>query len=222
MLIGKKTIGTIGIMSGLPAVLEEFNWSLNRMLAYSHDYICGKDQRIEVVRSSHSFHSLARNNLVEQAQGDWLLQLDTDHSFEPDLLARLLHRLYKEDSEEYRIGNIAGLYLHKHPPYNPTLWGWTGVGEQAAYISDWPDDEILEVGVAGTGCLLTRSWVFGQIKERLNEDPFTTDGHVGEDFAFFRRCRKLNINTICDPTIECPHLKIVPLTLETHYPKEKR
>lgn len=225
MLHNKRVIGTIGIMAGLPCNLEEFSWSYGNLIDYSNHYVCGPQERIELVKSAHSFHILARNQMADAMEGEWLLQLDMDHSFEPDLLARLLNLMNKYDRPDYRVGVVGGLYLHKQPPYNPTIWQFTGQEDQTVPILNWPEGEVLEVGVIGTGALLVKRWVFDRIEKELGEKPFSVSeykGLVGEDFAFARRCRKLGIPMLVDPRIEGHHAKVTRLTVEAHYRPEDR
>lgn len=220
MLHGKKVIGTVGLMCGLPSVLTEFAESMIQMVDFNGHYVCGPNQRIKYLKTGHSFHSIARNDLVDSIEGDWLLQLDTDHAFDPDLLARLLLRMNKYDADV-----VGGFYLHKKPPYNPTIWGFIGDDDKAAYQTDWPTGEILEVGVVGTGCLLARRQVFERIVDELGEHPFSTAEYshtIGEDFAFARRCKKLGIRIIVDPEVECHHLYVERLSVAKHYPEGSR
>jgi glycosyltransferase involved in cell wall biosynthesis len=176
---------------------------------------------IHYTRTQHSFHSVARNDLVKEMRGDWILMLDTDHQFEPDILARLLNRM-----NQLQVDVITGMYLHRAPPFGPTLWMYSdGVGTPKQ-LASWPQvggadgTEAIQVDVAGAGCLLVKKQVFMRIRDELGEEPFSTrefDGTVGEDFAFFRRLHKLGIVAVCDPRIECHHIYMKPLSAKEDY-----
>jgi hypothetical protein len=190
------------MIAGLPSNLAAFTLSLARMVDYNCRYLCGPNQYIEIMATEHAFHEVARNKLASQAQGDWLFQIDMDHN---DV--------------------VTGLYLHRRPPYSPTIWHWVDdESTNYAFLADWPKGEIMEIGVAGAGCLLVRNKVFKRMYDELGEQPFSTkefktsaDDLIGEDFAFFRRCRKLGIRVCCPTYVECHHLEVRALGAETDY-----
>lgn len=211
MIQSKMPIGTVGLMLGLPAVLSEFMWSYGNMIAYSADYVAGPNQYINLDRAPHSFHSVARSHLAKCCMGDWILMLDTDHSFEPDLLARLLNA-----SKVYQAPVVSGMYLMKNHPHLPTIWKIDD-DLKKSQIVDWSPNEVLEIGAAGAGCLLIHRWVLDKITEELGEEPFSTSefpGTVGEDFAFFYRLKRIGIKPVVVPWIECNHLLVHPLSVE--------
>ncbi len=218
MLSSKKPVGTVGVMSGLPCVLEQFTWSMIQMVAYTRDYLCSNDEYVHYARTEHSFHSAARNDLVKGMVGNFLLQLDTDHSFDPDLLCRLANA-----SRAYQAPVICGLYLMKKPPYGPTLWQWDK-DMNKSQLADWGEKDVLEIGAAGAGCLFVHRWVFDKIRDELNEEPFSTSeypGTFGEDFAFFARLRRIDVKPVVVPWIECHHLLVKPLRVDEDYDRSK-
>lgn len=198
MLYGRKPIGTVVFMGGVPATPTAFTRSWGKMLAYCYEYVLEPNERLHIDEATFSFHSWARNSLVERMLGDWLFMLDTDHEFEPDLLARLLHRINVFD-----IDVICGLYQFKTPPHSPVLYSWHDGGHVP--LAGWKGD-IIEIGAAGGGCLLVRRKVFDRIREELKEGPFDVVGQGGEDFGFFGRLKRLGIKAYCDTRVECPHL----------------
>lgn len=220
MLYGKRFVGTVAPMTGLPSLLTDFFWSYSQMVEFNCEHLVGPRERIRYLRPRHSYHTVARNEISKEFQGEWLLMLDTDHSFEPDLLARLLHVM-----RTYQADVVSGLYLHKHHPCNPALWHYQE-GKGFAPLVAWPKGEVMEVDCAGAGCLLIHRRVFDRIYGELGEDPFSTvefdrgGGVTGEDFAFFKRLRKLGIKACCPTYIECNHLKMVPLEYDKHFQEE--
>lgn len=209
MLYGRKPIGTVAYMGGVPAVATPFCRSWGKMLAYTYEYVLEQNERIHIDEASFSFHSWARNQLVERMAGDWLLMLDTDHEFEPDILGRLLHRM-----NVYDLDVVCGIYQFKTPPYSPVLFSWHGEpgNEGQVPLAGWGGD-IIEIGATGGGCLLVKRKVFDRIKAELNEGPFDVIGQGGEDFGFFRRLLRLGIKPYCDTRVECPHLMTRGVTL---------
>ncbi len=214
MLINRKIVGSVGPMFGLPSVLTSFAKSYAQMMVFSQQYVCGPDQAIHEVYPNHSYHPIARNEMARAALGEWLLFLDTDHAVPPDLLFRLLNAMRKFDADV-----VTALYLHKTGLKNPTLWKFDDDGSHHA-LGDWPRGEVLEVDCAGAGALLVKTAVFARVRDELGEEPFSTQEFrqvIGEDFAFFRRLRRLGIKTICPTRVECPHLAVRPLRMWEDY-----
>jgi hypothetical protein len=119
MLYHNKTIGTLAYMGGLPCNLEKFTWSWGQLIAFSAEYVCNPGERIHLLKSAVSHHQTARNQLAREFLGDWLLMLDMDHAFEPDLLARLLHRMHR-----YQLDVLSGLYCFRSETPSPVLYRW--------------------------------------------------------------------------------------------------
>ena len=105
MLLGRKVIGTVAFMGGVPAVLTDFARSWGKMIQYTMEFGCDANETIYLDDAPVSFHSWARNSLVDRMLGDWLFMMDTDHAFEPDLLVRMLHRM-----NEFKMDVLVGVY----------------------------------------------------------------------------------------------------------------
>lgn len=212
MLKGKVTVGTIAYMGGVPSNLEAFTWAWGQLIAYNADYLVDQNERIHYDRATVSYHSFARNNLSDKMRGDWLLMLDMDHQFEPDLAARLLNM-----ANWHGLDVLTGLYVYKQAPHNPVLF--TRRGDKVEYLGDWDKSaQVFEVGAAGAGCLFVRRSVFARIRAELDENPFEIRKCFSEDNSFFDRCHELGIKTWCCPMIESPHLAVRPFTLADYTP----
>jgi len=211
MILGNKFIGTIAYLGGLPAVLERFCWSWGQLIQYNTEYLCAPGQYVHYDRTTVSFHSFARNSLVDRMHGDWLLMLDTDHSPEPDLAVRMLSVMNKNN-----IDVLSALYLHKTPPHSPVLYQMEG--EEIKPIGDWDKSvTAFQIGSAGGGALMIRRKVFDRIRLELKDGPFDIEFPYGEDHSFFRRLRKLGIISYAAPRIESPHLMIRPVTYDEDF-----
>ncbi len=225
MLRGRKPVGTIAVMGGLPSLLEPFAWSLVQMIQYNNDYLCAPWESIHYIKSHISFHAAARNNLVDQMRGDWMLMLDTDHEFEPDICARMLTIFQGND-----LDILSALYLQKVPPFTPVIYQWN---EDTLFaIADWglkdenqdiPREKsarqksLIPVGSTGAGCLMVHRRVFEKIATELKQGPFDIINPFGEDHSFFKRCKDLGFKAYCAPFIECYHLRLQGLTYMNDY-----
>ncbi len=215
MRIGRTCLGSVMYLGGVPAVLEDFCHSWGQMIAFSCEGL-GHDEYIHFSRTKASLHDVARNFLANQMLGGWLLMLDTDHSFEPDLVLRMVDRL-----EICKIDVLTGLYQYKIPPYLPVLYQADGAFYRP--IASWrAEDEtslvkdIFPIDGCGGGCLLIRRSVFSRIKEELREEPFDRKFPLGEDLSFCKRCELLGIKIYCDARIECHHLQIRQTSLSDY------
>jgi len=212
MVISNKPIGTIGYLGGLPFVFEKFCWAFSQMVQYNTEYLCKPGQYVHYDRATASFHSFARNQLVDNMFGAWLLQLDADHAPEPDLACRMLNLM-----NLYEMDVLTALYLHKNPPYSPVLYQFSNDGESFLGIGDWDRSvTAIQIGSSGGGALLVRKHVFERIRNELKVSPFDIEHPYGEDHSFFRRCKKLGIDVWAAPKIESPHLAIKEVTLDDY------
>ncbi len=208
MIIGSKTLGTVSYLGGLPAVLEEFCWSWGQLVAYTSEW--AQPGLVHWERSKFSDHAPARNALTTRIVGEWLIQLDTDHVFEPDLVARLVHT-----ADKYGVDVLSGFYQMKTSPHVPVLFQWVGPEDAPGLqpLATWPPEvKVLEVGSAGAGCLFVRRGVFERVTTELGEQPFDKIFPYSEDHSFFLRLKRLNIPAYAALNIDYPHLRIGPVT----------
>ena len=201
----KRAIGTIAYPIGVPMAWDEFGWSFSQLAQFTQEHACKPGQFVNVDRFFVNDVVRARNGLVERMRGEWLLQLDADHAFEPDLCLRLLDRMERTG---YDI--VSGLYFDRHPPHGPLLWQRTTSGDYVR-VGEWPKVPFEIPGAVGAGCLLVRRQVFERILSELKEAPFDRRRGLDEDVSFFDRCYQLGIKGLCDPRIEHPHLSVRPI-----------
>lgn len=188
--------------------------SIAELLQFSQIKLCKPDEMILFNKGAVSYHELGRNQLVEEAEGDWLLQLDTDHVFAPDLLVRMLDLQGRLNAPV-----VSAIYQFKHPPHSPVAGVWTS-DKTLTPLLDWDRDaDAVEVGAVGAGALLVKRSVFKRIKTELGEAPFQITEGLSEDYSFCRRCRKLGIPIILTPKIESHHLIRSVLSVEDYRPK---
>lgn len=205
LLVGKRPVGTFAYI-GTGVGFDDFYWSFIQLVAMSYEYFIQPGTYVHIDHSCISGQITARNELVLKMQGDWLLQFDSDHQFDPDIAFRLLQLF-----EANNLDVLVGYYGYKSPPHNPVLYRY--VDGEYKNVTSWGtpglDVKLLPIDAAGGGCLLVRKRVFDAIKAEFKclpfspEAPFTTD-----DFSFFEKCRKLGIKSWCAPHIECKHLSI--------------
>ena len=73
--------------------------TLNCCFELNTEYFCGQGEIIHYDRATVSYHSFARNTLVERMEGDFLLMLDTDHILDSDekiIVSKMRKKLLKD------------------------------------------------------------------------------------------------------------------------------
>ena len=150
----------------------------------------------------------ARNQLVKYAREkggyDFVLWLDSDMTFEPDLLEKLL-----EDIEGRQA--VTGLCFGRRPPFNPCIYKELDVETEGKLITpyrtiydDYPRDSVFEVEACGFACVLMRMDMLEAMG--IYGVPFFPVAGLGEDLTFCWRARKLDIKFHCDSRLKIGHI----------------
>ena len=194
-----KTLIAIPCMD---VIETRFTECLTELLArYSAD-------EVEVKYLKASLVYDARNQLatyVTTVGGyDYVLWLDSDMTFKPDLLDRLL-----EDIEGRQA--VSGLCFGRRPPFKPCIYKKLDVTVSGQMIHpesenwfDYPRDQIFEVAACGFACVLMRVDVLEAMG--IYGVPFFPVGGLGEDLTFCWRARKLDIKFHCDSRLKIGHI----------------
>lgn len=212
--LGRKALGTVAYLGGLPAVLEAFTWSWGQMIQYNQELFCEGTDYIHYERAAISDHGPARNSLVSRFLGDWLIQMDTDHQFDPDIVARLVTL-----ADKYGVDVVSAVYQMKNPPHVPVLFQW--VGENALQPMWWAntDAALLEIGSAGAGCLFVRRSVFDRLATAYpTEGAFDHRGALSEDHSFFLRCKEQGVKVYAALQVQSNHLRVSAVTMDDLHP----
>ena len=148
----------------------------------------------------------ARNNLARQAvksEADWVLWLDSDMVFGPDLLQRMLKVCTEND-----IDFLTALCFRRKPPYTPTLFDRlekTDKGASYTALMSVPDGRF-QVGGCGFAGVLMSMDVLLSVMAKFNGRMFEPIDGFGEDVAFCWRARQCGYDIWCDSDIELGHV----------------
>lgn len=142
----------------------------------------------------------ARNALALKAiEGgyDRVLWIDSDMSFEPDLLERL-----SADMEE-GWDAVTGLYFKRTFPIEPVIYEHidTETPKAETYWS-YPQDALFEVAGCGFGGVLVKT----EALREQTEPPFLPFMHLSEDLSFCVRMAEKGRRIACDSRIKLGHL----------------
>jgi len=131
---------------------------------------------------------------------DAVLWFDSDVTFEPDILDKLVAD--KKDC-------VTGLYFRRRPPYSPVIYSKIvlGMGEDkvSETYEDYPQDKLFEVDACGMGGCLTSTAMLKKIFDE-NGTCFAPYKTYGEDISFGIRARKLGYKLWCDSRIKMGHV----------------
>jgi GT2 family glycosyltransferase len=160
------------------------------------------------VRSSAT-HDLAglRNQIVEQALKagcTHLIMMDTDQTFQPDTIQRLL---------AHRKPVVGCMICRRYPPFDPLLF--TGEIGRYTRTEGWTEGDLVEVDATGTGCLLIETDVFRNLPAPWFYFGGTKDDPVGEDIAFCSDVRKAGYKIYVDTGVQAGHLSSMLVTTDT-------
>ena len=146
----------------------------------------------------------SRNNLASMAvqnECDYVLWLDSDMIFPPDVLQKLL-----EDREKGDI--ITGVYYRRVKPFKPVLYSKLEINDEGCDwlgYDDYPTDDLFEVAGCGFGCVLTPTNVFLDVAQKFG-DMFAPINGVGEDLSFCWRAKQCGYKIMADPSIQLGHV----------------
>jgi len=156
----------------------------------------------------------SRNRLAEYAvriDADYILWLDSDMTFPPDVLERMMRVL----DEHEEIDVLSGLYFRRAAPFTPVAFDVLETDEKGELHftnMDTIPEGIREVAGCGFGCVLMKTDCLFDIAGKEGPVWFSPLANVGEDCAFCMRARKYGYKIFIDPSIEFGHMGYAAVT----------
>ena len=176
-----------------------------------------------------------RNGLVkrflEYGKADWLLMLDTDMTFRPDLAERLLE--FADPEAAPIVGGLCFGFDDKGQ-IQPTLFGLVGDEQHPQVIRyhQWPPEAMFQVAATGAACLLIHKTALERMRDvqlparggkRGFNDAFPWfqelehDGEpVSEDIAFCWRVGLCGLPVYVNTAVQLGHIKDRELTMDAY------
>lgn len=163
-----------------------FHLSLIRLMTW--DVAHGAKVRYTLPRLSGANISAQRNacvmNFLGRSSANWLLMLDSDMTFEEDLIDNLLNAADKD--ERPIVGALAfakgvrslgggrpdiSTLWEAEPLLFPTIYQWTANEENPRLVvtMDYEENELVQVAATGAACLLVHRSAFERI---VSDDPY--------------------------------------------------
>lgn len=158
----------------------------------------------------------SRNKLASyavQMEADYILWLDSDMVFPPDILERMMAVL----DEHKEIDILSGLYFRRTTPFTPVLFNNLERNGDEVKFDEFKEvpEELVEIGGCGFGCVLMRTDCLLTIAAKEQQGNwFTPLANAGEDCAFCIRARENGYRIFCDPSVSLGHMAFAPVTKE--------
>jgi hypothetical protein len=156
----------------------------------------------------------ARNQIcrtyLDEHDADWLWFIDTDMTFPPEIVDRLVHSAHPRDRP---IMGALCFSITDDFKAAPTIYV-VRPDQKIGRVLDYPRNQIVRAWT-GTGCLLIHRDVLERMREKWPK-PWEWFVHaqigdemVGEDITFCARAEELGIPVHVDTSIKCGHEKPV-------------
>ena len=175
--------------------------------------------------------SRLRNQVVstflERTTDDWLLQIDTDQIITIEHFKKLVAAADKDERPivsgvvhaAWESGNL-------YPEPVPCIFK---IGEDGGLFSlhEYPENKVIEIDAAGTGCLLVHRRVFEDMRDKADQihegekwgfyrDMPLNQSWVGEDIFWSIRAKALGYKMYAHTGVQLPHKRTYWLKKEHH------
>jgi len=168
----------------------------------------------------------ARNKIVkaflEERDAPWLLFVDTDMGFAPDIIDRLLADA--DPDERPIVGALAFTQRQEKTDHmggwrtlaTPTIFDWGQDGDQEGFIVRWDYhiDALQRCSGTGSACILIHRDVFIKIAERFGDNHWydrffnpKMQKLTSEDLSFCMRAETVGCHTYVDSAVKTTHQK---------------
>ncbi len=153
-----------------------------------------------------------RNECVANMQGDWILFIDDDMTWQPSDVRTLV-----ETRDKWDLDMVGGLCFQRGEPYQPTMLYENVAGGGYTYRESWPEDTAVEVDATGLAFCLIHKRVFEKMlgepfptqeeRKRLPPPPFFAWGTgYGEDIQFCREAKAKGVKIFVDTAVKVGHI----------------
>lgn len=142
---------------------------------------------------------------------DYMLQIDSDVSFPPDALCRMLER---------NVDVISGVYVGKEEMHKPVLFTELHKDDENAGpysrkhgLKELMNEDLFTVAGTGAGFLLVKEHILRIMKIHMHEWFRPYDG-LGEDVSFCQRCTEMGVPIYADNSFKMGHIKYTEYVLD--------
>ena len=154
-----------------------------------------------------------------EAEADYVLWLDSDVVFQPDLMERLMEDIQGKDM-------VTAVYHARKPPFKPIIWktirtGILPANTQVEQYEEYPEDGLFEIEGCGFGAVLMKTGVIRDVADTFHQTFGPIPG-LGEDLSFCVRARNCGYKIWCDPKLQIGHKGSLIINQDTYRAFQKR
>lgn len=176
--------------------------------------------------------SRLRNQVVatflDRTTDDWLLQIDTDQIITVEHFKKLVAAADKDERKIVSgVVHAAWDTDNLYPEPVPCVFKMGSDGEGLYALHEYPEDSVVEIDAAGTGCLLVHRSVFEEMREKADQvhegnmwcfyrDMPLNQSWVGEDIFWSIRAKALGHKLYAHTGVQLPHKRSYWLKKEHH------
>jgi hypothetical protein len=159
-----------------------------------------------------------RNQCVRDMDGEWILFIDSDMVFQPDVVKDII-----QTREKYDFDMLGALCHQRMAPYQPTVYRRAANSEHGyTFLEQWQEGAAVEVDATGMAFCIIHKRVFDRIlkannvevgfpplseRKRMPPPPFFRwEGQYGEDFDFCQQAKASGSRIFVDTTIRVGHV----------------
>lgn len=160
---------------------------------------------VEIMHVYGSQIPKARNDIVKDMKGEWLVFIDSDMTFPSDSVQKLIEKAKRED-----VDIVGAPCFRKVPSYEP-CWFFKVPGEDNYYRKFEWGNEMFEVDSMGMAFCLIKKKVFEKMAEKSDLPLFQYTDELSEDLLFCQKAKELGFKIWIDPSLKIGHLIMLPI-----------
>jgi hypothetical protein len=186
-----------------------------------HSFL-GPDENIgQFIIQGHVL-TLQRNECIRNMDGDWIIFIDDDMTWQPDAIAKLV-----ATQREHDLDMVGGLCFQRGDPYQPTLYMRESPTEgNYIFLEEWEQDSVVEVDATGMAFVLITKRLLQRIAGEFPDREVRAKGRppsyfrwdekgFGEDMTFCQDAKKAGARIFVDTSIKIGHIGEITITEET-------
>ena len=140
--------------------------------------------------------------MAMEAKADYVLWLDSDVVFQPDLMEKLMEDIQGKDM-------VTAVYHGRRAPFRPVIYktitpGLLPMNIKVEQYNEYPMDGLFEIEGCGFGAVLMKTGVIRDVAETFHQTFGPIPG-LGEDLSFCVRARSCGYKIWCDPQLQIGH-----------------
>ena len=219
---GEKTVGTIAMCTrDKISAGTVISW----LLADRYSFVEPDENVAQFIIQGHVL-TLQRNECIRAMDGDWIVFIDDDMTFQSDAIKKLV-----ETQRKFDLDMVGGLCFQRGAPHQPTLYMRESPTEgNYVFLEDWKEDDVVEVDATGMAFVLITKRLLEAIAGEFPDRSTRANGRppsyfrwdergFGEDMTFCQDVKKAGGRIFVDTSIKIGHISETIVT-EEHFLRE--